>query len=381
MNILILSSAFQAPYLNARLRYQCDYLTQQGHQVEVYTEPWDSLDFKHKYKIHEIGNYNQSYFKWLLISFYSLFTNYKERKFALQVLWNIRKKHFDVIMCSTSSCFPLGAAAFLSKWLHLPLHADLYSIKELDSTEYRDICWWNSPLLYCQQKLYIHRRNRALRRACSVSTISQNHADFIRAINPHIEIINNGFDPAKFYHEDIKSETFKVCYFGYLDMMQNRTLIHKVMRQMKDELPDIQWLFYSNEVTTDKFATSVRPTYHGMLPDEILGDAIRQSSVILLIHNKEQNDWQSELFYQALGCEKPVIFTPATNGMIPEFIQRTNLGISTKSTEEFKDFIIKHYQEWQQNKFTHQEVTNKDSFDASLQAKKLEQLLLSAIEP
>lgn len=380
MNILILSSAFQDPYLNARLRYQCDYLTQQGHKVDVYTEPWDNLSFKHKYKIHEIGDYNQSYFKWVLISIYSLFTNYKERRFALQVLWRIRKKHFDVIMCSTSSCFPLCASAFLSKWLHLPLHVDLYSIKELDDTKNQDISFWNSPLLYCQQKIYIHRRNRALRKAYSVSTISQKHIDFIRAINPHVELINNGFDPAKFYHEDITANTFKICYFGYLDMKQNRSLIHKVMQKMKNEFPDIQWLFYSNEIATDKFSASVRPTYHGMLPDEIIGDAIRQSSIILLIHNEGQSDWQSELFYQALGCEKPVIFTPATEGMIPDFIRMTNLGISTKSAEEFKNFIIQRYQEWQQNKFTHQAVTNKDLFNVLLHTQKLEQMLLSAVE-
>jgi len=377
MNILVLSSAFQRPDYNARLRSQCDYLTRQGHHVEVYTEIWDTLRFKHRYAIHEIGEPNTDYFKWLMLSIYAFFTNYKERKFAYQVLWRSRKIKYDIILCSTDSCFPLGSAVLLAKLKNLPLHVDLWDVQELEPN-YIKQPWWH-PIKFIRQLIYTSRRDGALKQAQSITTISPKHVEVVQKINPNVELMFNGFDPDRFNYQPTKTDVFRINFFGLSSETQRVDMILHVMDRLQNELPKIQWMFYSPELNYNHLKYSAPNTF-GILPDEVMPNAIRQTSIVLLFNDTENNGLNFEQFYQALGAEKPVLFTNVPTGAVPDLISFTEAGIATNSVRECMNFIRSQYEQWEENGYTHCEIKHKEMFNSLLQNQRLEQILSESIQ-
>jgi len=373
MRILVLSNAFESPNYNARLRYQCTYLTNHGHTVEVYTEPWDRLKFEHSYPIHEVGKRNDNVVKWVLQSIYSFFTNYKERQFVYRVLWHTRWQKFDILYCATNSCFPLGAATRIAKIKHLPLHVDICELMELQPN-YKKAEWWQLITAF-KQMLYVHRRNHALKKAQSVSTLSPKHEEFLKHIHPNVMLLYNGFNPQKYSFEPVMADTFRICFIGYAYSSQSIDMILNVMEKLGDELPKVQWLFYSNDLNYNHIKHA-SPKILGLLPREILGKSIKQASLLLLLNDTEDNGLHAKQFYQALGTEKPVLYTPTTEGFIPDFIEFTHLGIASSSINECVEYIRGLYHQWEKNGYTHQEVQHKELFNADIQTEKLEQHLI-----
>jgi len=378
MNILVLVNAFESTNNNnARVRNLCDLLVENGHKVEVFTEPWDDITFPHEYPIREIGELNSNYVTWLLQSIYSIFTNYKERKFALKVMWETRKSKFDAVYCSTNSCFPLCAANIIAKRKHLPLVADISDIAELVPKK-EDKYLWLHPFSMLQQYLYKKRRNKAIKKANWVTTVSPDHARIVSAINPNTTLIYNGFNPSRYYQKDVKTDLFRINYIGQLYRSQNAELFMKVINELKDELPKMQVTFYSNHLVYYRI-NFLRPDVKGLLPEEVIGDTIRQSSMLLLINDTKDNGIQSDTVFKAIGCEKPIIFIPTTEGIIPDIIRLSNVGICAVDTKSLKDYIRTCYQQWEKQGFTRQEVMNKEMFNAQLQAEqvleKLQQLI------
>ena len=81
-------------------------------------------------------------------------------------------------------------------------------------------------------------------------------------------------------------------------------------------------------------------------------------------------------FYEALGCEKPILCTPSDSEELAQTIRQTNAGLASSNINEIKAFILDKYHEWQQNGFTHQAVINKEQFSREKQAEQFEQLFL-----
>ena len=80
-------------------------------------------------------------------------------------------------------------------------------------------------------------------------------------------------------------------------------------------------------------------------------------------------------FYEALGCEKPVLCTPSDKGILADTIQFTNAGLASSDMKEIKAFILDKYAEWKHQGFTRQAVSNKDQFNRYIQAQEFENLL------
>ena len=85
-------------------------------------------------------------------------------------------------------------------------------------------------------------------------------------------------------------------------------------------------------------------------------------------------------FFEALGCEKPVLCTPSDEECLVQAIHETNAGIASSDPDEIKDFIMSKYHEWQTNGFTRQTVINKQQFSRQHQAEQFEQLFLSLLQ-
>lgn len=374
MNILILTDHFSRPSYLSRLRFLCDYLTDQEHHVEVFTEKWETISFEHRYPIHELAFYHIGYISWAIKTVYSMFTNSKDRSFARRVSRKTRKSRFDLVMCTTSSTFPLTAAYKIAKKRGIKLYVDIRELEELvPAKEYTTsgkifVKPWANLYSWIQK----NRRNRVIRHADLVTTVSPWHMDILKAMNPNTHLMYNGYDPEFSYTSKTKTENFQINYIGRTYDTQDPSLMLKAVRELN--LPNVEINFYSNMGTYDRVQQKGVQIF-GFLPSNAIAGTMRRSSIVVILTNSAKNGAKEMKLFDAIGCEKPVLCVPNDEGMLAHVIQLANAGICTSDLQEAKDFIQTQYDIWKRQGYTHQDVTNKELFDRQHQAKILEDLL------
>lgn len=362
---LILSDPFTPPAYTPRLRFLCEHLTQEGWDIDLYTEFYEPISFEHDYPIHEINVYRtRRLVEWMLKSAWSILTDWRNRYFSQQVRKAVSGKQYDIVICCTFSTFPLRAAWDIAKERHIPLHVDLRDVDEqVPGAQYQQHRqWWLRPFRAWYRKVNINRRNRVIRQASSISSVSPWHVDFIKQYNKNVHLIYNGYDKEQFYWSEVKNDKFLISYIGKIYEFQDMHCIEEAIREIgKDDI--------------------VLNRQHGGIPTNQVGNAIRRSSIMIVLTNKAAKGMMTTKFYEALGCEKPVLCYPDDNGVLSDTIRHTNAGIATDDKEAIKAFILDKYAEWKKNGFTHQAVNQelKQQFTRQYQAKQFELLFLETI--
>lgn len=363
-HILILTDPYGKPAFAPRLRFLCDYLVKQGYFIEVYTEQFESISFAHAYPIYEMPT-SRSKLSWLLCAIFSLLTDWRNRHFSRWVQTATKDKDFDLVFCTTFSTFPLRAAKEVAAKKHIPFIADIRDLDEqVPNAQYQyHRQWWTHPFRAWYRNINIHRRNQVLPFASAVTTVSPWHVDFIHNLNPHVHLIYNGFDSEQFYAQDLPSSKFLITYIGRLYEFQQPALqlVSQAVRELN--ISDIELnLHFPNS---------------RYLPITEVGDEIRRSSVVLVFTSQDTHGMMTTKFFEALGCEKPILCIPSDNGLLAQTIQATNAGIATDDVEAIKAFIVDKYKEWKSKGFTRQPVKNKEQFNRQTEAQQFEQLLLN----
>ena len=366
LNILILADPYGKPSYTPRLRYLCNYLAKSGHTIAVYTEQFLQHDFPHVYPIIEkpITYHNQ--WQWGWQSLWSLLTDWRNRKFSQWVREQVCDKQFDLVFCTTFSTFPLRAAYEVAHEKKIPLITDIRDLDEqIPGAQYQNHRqWWTLPFRNWYKMVNIHRRNRVLRQTNHVTTISPWHVDFIRRLNKNVTLIYNGYDPTQFYADDIPTDTFRISYIGRIYEFQTTKLIEKAIQDLN--LPNVELNIHT-------------PNVHPISPDQV-GSKLRHSSIVLVLTNPNAKGMMTTKFFEALGCEKPVLCIPSDNGLLAQTIRKTNAGLASSDINEIKKFILDKYHEWQQHGYTRQAVVNKEQFSREAQAQQFEQLFLQCIQ-
>lgn len=362
IRILILSDPFSSPSYTPRLRCLCDNLLEHGYDVEVYTEKDQANSFAHAYPIYEFPLYRGSW-DWVIKSIWSLLTDWRNRHFSRLVRLATQNKQYDLVFCTTFSTFPLRAAADVARERHLPLYVDIRDLDEqVPNAQYqRHRQWWARPWRGWYKTVNIRRRNRVLHIADHITTVSPWHVEFIQNIvqkKDNIHLIYNGFDQRQFYFEPVKTEQFLISYIGRIYEFQNLALIQQIIREIGN--PDI----LLNLHTPDN-----NPLSLSEVPNEI-----RRSSIMLVLTNPSAKGMMTTKFFEALGCEKPVLCIPSDNGCLAQTIHDTHAGIASSDSKEIKTFILEKYNEWKTNGYTHQPVQNINCFTRQNQAKQFENL-------
>lgn len=359
--ILIVADPYSPPSFAPRLRSICEHLQAQGWQIEVVTEQFAPICFEHAYPIREVQIYSGSRWDWVVKAAWSLLTDWKNRRFSQIVRETYREQEFDAIFCTTFSTFPLQAALDIAREKHIPLHVDIRDLDEqVPGAQYqRHRGWWTRPLRNWYRQVNIRRRNRVLREATQITTISPWHVEFIQQINPMVHLVYNGYDERQFYPQDIVSEQFRIGYIGKIYEFQDSRLIEEIVREIGQEDIVLDWH---------------RPDYRPIAIDTV-GDTIRACSIMLVLTNPEAKGMMTTKFYEALGCEKPVLCIPADGGCLEQVMRDTNAGLASSDREEIKAFILEKYAEWKQKGYTHQSVVGKEVFSRQHQAQQMEQLL------
>ncbi len=348
--LLIVSDPPAAPGYLPRVRSLCEYFVQKGYEVTLLTEEYGDLAFAHSYPIETIRMYSGSTFDWFIKTVWTLLTDWHNRAFAKKAIYNLQSaiSYYDLVLCSAFSDFPLGAARRIAKGLKVPLYCDIRDLDEQveDSTyQYHHRTWWTMPFRRLYRAIHIRRRNKVLRAADAITTVSPWHADFIRPFNPNVSVVYNGYDAAQFYPKNIKTNRFTITYIGSLFEWQKPAL-HKV-QQIAQELG----------IAIDLHTPQNHPIAH-----DALGDAIRRSGIMLVLTSERTHGMLTTKFYEALGCEKPILCVPSDKGSLAELIAYTNAGIATDDVENIKTFIRERFEEWQQNGFTRQATQHRESF-------------------
>ena len=360
--LLILSDPFTRPSFAPRLRFLCDYLSTQDWSVEVYTEQHTPIPFHHTYPIHEIPFYHGQ-LDWACKAFWSLLTDWKDRYFTRRVRHAIRGRQYDAVFCTTFSTFPLGTAVSLAKQLGVRLFVDIRDLDEqVPGAQYQQHrSWWTRPFRSLYKRINIARRNRAIRAADVVTTVSPWHVRFLKRLNPNVHLVYNGYDPRMFFPKDIPTEVFRVSYIGRIYEFQNLDPVRQAIQRINN--PEI----VLNLHTPDS----------SLLPNDKVPDEIRRSGIMVVLTSKDAKGMMTTKFFEALGCEKPVLCVPDDEGVLSETIRQTNAGICADTVEQIEAFILEKYEEWRQNRFTRQQVNlqAKNAFSRIEQAAQMEKLL------
>lgn len=364
--LLVVSDPLAPPGFSPRVRFLCDYFVQKGYDVTLLTEEDKPLTFAHTYPIQTIRMYNGTTFDWLVKTVWTLISDWHNRVFAQRAM-AVLPNDYDAVLCTVFSDFPLGAGLRIARELHIPLVCDIRDMEEQVENsfyQYHHKSRWLMPFRHIYRLIHRHRRNNVLRAANAITTVSPWHAEFIRTITHNqspITIIYNGYDALQFYPKELRTEQFVVSYIGTLHEWQQPAL--EKVKQVIEELrqPDI---------VLDIHTPQQNPVSHDQM-----GDAVRRSSIVLVLTAPHTHGMLTTKFYEALGCEKPILCVPSDKGCLAELIDYTNAGIATEDTKEIKAFILDQYNMWKQNGYTYQPTQHREDFSRAYQTQQFEQII------
>lgn len=382
--ILILCEAIAPPAFTPRVLTLAQYLQHQGWQCTILTEECEQQAFNTDIcPIYQMPAYHNLLADKLFYAKDQALYRYAEA--------HLDMSRFDLIFCSTYYYFPLLAAKQLAQRYHLPLVVDLRDIAEQ---------WGNQPyftrrltpckvLDYCIGKLYerkqLRLRNRILRFANAVTSVSPWHQQLLAQYNPHTHLIYNGYDEQHFVAKDVKTPFFQIAYLGKLystSLRDPRLLFAALQSLLAQGLIDPQLLRVRFHIDPDGQAQlhQLLQSYNlnqvidiqGYIPRSEILDVMHQSSILLVLTTQSTPQGTHGImgtkFFENIGVEKPVLCVRSDEECLAQVIAQTNAGLAATTVEEVEHFLLNKYNEWLRNGYTRQAVTNKYLFSRQHQA-------------
>lgn len=406
--ILILCEAIAPPAYSPRIITLVEYLQKHGWQCCIITEmdndtplPITPLLITHyplpitQYTIHQMPTYRN------LIA--DKLFGAKEKALAAFAEKQVDIASFDLILCASYYYFPLQAANLLAQRYHKPLIIDLRDIAEQwGQLDYYTRSFTGIPFVdTIAKRLYTyinnHQRNRALRAAQAVTTVSPWHQQLLAQYNPSTHLIYNGFDDETFVAQDLPTQRFDITFMGkyYAHYHDCPKLLFAALRNLivKGEIEQkhIGVHFYTNPQGQQAFAQLAQQymledlvEVHDYIPRSELVNKMHQSSILLVLTTSAKlhgtHGIMGTKFYEILGVEKPCLCLTSDDDCLAATIQQTHAGLAAHNVEEVEAFVLDKYHEWQQNGYTHQQVTNKQHFTRQYEAKQFEQLFIETLK-
>lgn len=394
--ILIITDTLTQPLYTPRVRFLYKSLINSNIETDWYTEKFEDIPSEFDLKITEIPFYKYckhglaGKIEWGIKNILNLLLDYKNNFFANKLSKETENKQYDLVFCSCFHTFGLKAALKIARKKNIPLHIDLRDIAEqCQQNEYSNSLINNSSSILgnIYRKINISRRNKIIRQADSLSSVSPWHVDFLKKINPNTHLIYNGYDSDLFYNKTVKSPTFDIVYAGrwYGNDLQDPTLLFQALAEI--DCPDMRLVWYTKQDVhrelrhlADKYGVKTEIEYNGYVPNSDIPKVLNQASIVLVLTNKGTHGIMTTKFFEALGVEKPILCVRSDEDCLAKTITETESGIAATNVEEVKAFILKHYEQWKVNGFTHVDVKGKEKFTRQYQAKQFEEIFQSLIE-
>ena len=236
-------------------------------------------------------------------------------------------------------------------------------------------------------KRTLKQRNRVLRAAACLTTVSPWHVACLKSFNRRVELIYNGYDPEIFYPAPRRSERFYITYTGRVihpSLRDPELLFRAVARLVEEKVISsetfrIRW--FTDEKSrriicreTERHALASYTEFHDYVPASRIPALLNESAVLLLLSNKTgeagPKGVMTTKFFEALAVERPILCVRGDEGCLEEAILRTHAGLSAHNEEEVYRFIITCYRQWQLTGETRMEVDRKEveTFSRKVQA-------------
>lgn len=393
--ILILCEAIAPPAYSPRVLTLAQYLQDQGWQCTILTEECEQQSFDTDIcTIYQMPAYHNLLADKLCYGKDKALYSYSVEKLDMA--------SYDLIFCSTYYYFPLLAAQKLAKRYHLPLVVDLRDIAEQWGKELyftRRLTPWKR-LDYCIGKLYERKqlcmRNRVLKYANAVTSVSPWHKQLLAQYNEHTHLIYNGYDEQLFVAKDVKSEVFQITYMGklYSTKLRDPRLLFAALRELLSEgqidQEDLRVLFHVDEAgkgqlqeLAQEYEINSVVDIQGYIPRAQILDVMHLSSILLVLTTKSTAEGTHGImgtkFFENMGVEKPVLCVRSDEECLAQVITETQAGLAATEVEQVKSFVMEKYQEWKQNGYTRQKVKNKEQFTRQYQAEQFVELFSSLV--
>lgn len=371
------------PAFAPRMGYLCKYLKSMGWEATVVTEyiPDNTFAFLTDYVNATYIHYYKASGKimkrieWLWVMFMDILFHYKDRKMLKACNRLIKENEYKGILCSSYRTFPLPVACKLSKKHGIPFIADMRDIiEQYTANEYITHRLHTFPLIdkwltkAIRHKL-LSDRNKVLRAADYITTVSPWHTKTLQAFNPNVKLIYNGFDPDIFYPQIIKSERFLITYTGRVLSLtlQNPQLLFEAIAKLSQsgkinhQHVRVQW--FTNDQSqciikhlAQNLKVEEYMDYYNYVPASEVPRILNRSSILLSLTNKADRNGPKGImgtkFYESLAVEKPILSVKSDESYLAEAINETNAGLAATNVDEVCNFLMYYYKEWQDKGYT-----------------------------
>jgi glycosyltransferase involved in cell wall biosynthesis len=360
--------------------YLCKYLKIKGWNPVVVTEFIDDNTFrflKNDTEVTYIRYYRKSgpasRVEWGKLMFLDLLFDHKNRIFYKEALKQTAKHDFKLILCSSYRTFPLPAAEKLARRTGLPLLVDLrdiieqYTGNEFITHKIPKLSGLGNLVINYFKHKNLKERNKVLRFAKAVTTVSPWHVSILKQYNPDVRLIYNGYDPEFFYPADIKEDKFYITYTGRLISaeMGDPDLLFKALERLATEkIIDsgqfgVRWFLdgKSESIIENKVSkyTEIKDfmNYHKYVSATEIPNILNSSSILLILTNKADEKGPKGVmttkFFEYLAVGKPILCVRGDEGCLEEVINKTKSGLSAHNDDEVYDFIKRHFENWKSN--------------------------------
>lgn len=369
-SVLILCEAIEPPAYSPRVMSLKRYLDEAGWKVTLLAEPTTMRSGKKAWEN---------------------LPSFREQRYLHYVEQNIAGQSFDLVFCSTYHYFPLQTAGKIAKQLRCPLVTDLRDIREQWGsqgfyTHSLSCAWLDKIAKRLFDSYHLSQRNRVLRQAAAVTTVSPWHQQTLSRFNPHCHCIYNGYDENELRPLNVLSSSFRIVYLGQLHSLEKRD--PRMLFEALSQLPmhDIKVDFYTGNECADELKKlaqhyHVNLTIHDYVPREQIGTIMQQASILLILgqkaHPQGTHGIMTTKFFEGLGVEKPQLLIESDGECLAQAFEYTHAGLAATTVDEVKHFISDRYHEWLTKGVTRQAVQHKSEFTRQHQAQQFEQIFQS----
>ena len=409
MKLLMFAEAFMPPAYLPRVRYFCSYFLEKGWQVDCVVEssgheqyiPQGVRVIPIPYYIYKSGAVAKA--EWMLKFAWGLCADGKARYFYRKSKPWWEHGGYDAVFTSSFFTFPLPTAARAAKALGVPLFVDLRDIAEQspDDNHYllhKPPRLGGKQLFDAYKKICVNRRNKVLRKAEAVTTVSPWHVQTLLQYNPNTFLIYNGFDEARFYPRVVQASRFLVAYFGQVfnERMRNPRLLFEAVRNLKRRqeavADDVVVSWFVDKRSEDvvrkivaEYGMEKQVEYHAFVkPEEVL-DEMHKSSILMVLGNlqteKRYFGIMTTKFFEAIGANRPVLSIPDNHDNLSQLVRETGCGLASSDAEEIGRFLVEKHAEWKRQGYVRGTVDEAVRMDYSRRkgAEMLERLIMNHI--
>lgn len=268
-------------------------------------------------------------------------------------------RKFDAILCSTASFFPLSCASRIAKEQNLPLLIDLRDIYEQN-----DNFLIRNTLSAFLHKKQIRRRNKILKEAAAVSTVSPWHRDLLSKYNSNTKLIYNGFDSDLFKpSQPAKTKKFTITYAGSIPLSEQTStrspeLLFKAIAELDEtkhfDDDTVRVRFFTNP-QSKRFVNAYMEKYgigdlvelNDWIETEKIPSILADSNILLILSSEEHTHGiLTTKVFEYMAVNREILCIPNSGGNLQELVNQANAGCCIDSYPELLNYLKFKYDEW-----------------------------------